>query len=242
MSFLLAIMAMLAFVSCKKDKDPETPSYTCVACKTVPDALAANNNSSKGIYKGVMIGSTGTIMFDIANNGTAITAVMVIDGITVNLSSAVTWVAGQIYIGDFTGTLNGLPVTISFAVGADGGTPTVTSANIPGHPNATLTIIKETSTNLVECFEGTYTTSASEAGTFNLIILRSFGIFGGIARETGTTDTDEFDGTVTNNQLFLPVGSPGNIVQIGTLNIDQLNGSFVDTNGKTITITGRRTL
>ncbi len=46
------------------------------------------------------------------NNGTAITAVMVIDGIKVNLTVAVTWVTGQAYVADFTGTLSGSAVTI----------------------------------------------------------------------------------------------------------------------------------
>lgn len=234
------IFAMLVFTSCKKDKTPETPSYTCTTCKTTPDALAANNTSSKGIYKGVVIGSSGTIMFDIANNGSAIRAVMVIDGVTVNLTSAVTWVAGQPYVANFTGVLNGSPVTINLSVGLSGGTPTVTSSNIPGHPNAILNIVKETSSNLVECFEGTYTSTLPESGTFNIMILRSLGMWGGIARETGTTDIDEIDGTVSNNQLITI--SPAGPVVIGTLNIDQLTGSFRASNNKTVTVTGRRTL
>lgn len=238
---LSTIVLSIAFLSCSKDNEtPGTPSYTCPTCKTTPDALAANNTSSKGIYKGVVIGSSGTIVFDIANNGSTITAVMVIDGITVNLSSAVTWVAGQPYLANFTGTLNGVAVTINFSVGLSGGTPTITSVNIPGHPSATLTIIKETSTNLVECFEGSYTTNLPETGTFNMIVLRSAGIFGGIVRKTGTTATDDFEGTISNNQLTMATGS-GNKM-IGTLNIDQLSGGFTDGNNKTITITGRRTL
>lgn len=236
---LLPMIAVIAFSSCKKS-DEAPASYTCPTCKSTPDALAANNASSKGMYKGVVIGSSGTIVFNIANNGTAIFAVMVIDGVTANLTSAVTWVAGQPYIANFTGTLNGVAVTINFAVGISGGTPTVTSSNIPGHPNSTLTVVKETSSNLVECFEGTYSTTLPESGTFNMIVLRSLGVFGGIARETGTNTTDEFDGTISNNQLTMATGSGNKVV--GTLNIDQLSGSFTDGNNKTVTITGRRTL
>lgn len=240
--WLLALAVMISFSACKKDKDPVTPAYTCATCATTPDALAANDASSKGIYKGIVLGSSGTIMFDIANNGTTITAVMVLDGVTVNLTSSVAWVAGQPYVADFTGTLNGSPVTISFSVGLSGGTPTITSSTIPGHPSATLTVIKETSSNLVECFEGTYSTTLPETGTFNIIILRTAGIWGGVARITGGTvaDDDEIDGTVSNNQLTSQT-SAGPVV-VGTLNIDQLNGSFVDSNNSTVTVTGRRTL
>lgn len=236
--FLLAVLAMFSFSACKKDTNPATPSYTCATCTTVPDAKAANDAGSKGIYKGVIIGSSGTIMFDIANNGTAITALMVIDGVTVNLTSAVTWVAGQPYVADFTGTLNGSAVTIHFSVGLSGGTPTVTSSSIPDHPNATLTVLKETSNNLVECFEGTYSTTKPETGTFNIIILRNLGVWGGISRKTGSTTTGDIDGTISNNQLF----ATGQTSSVGTLNADQLNGSFVDGNSKTVTITGKRTL
>lgn len=136
-----------------------------------------------GIYKGVIIGSTGTIMFDITNNGSAITTAMVIDGVTVDLTSAVTWVSGQAYTAPFTGTLNGGTVTINFPVGLSGNTPMVTSSNIPGHPDASIDIIKETSSNLIECFQGNYSTTLPETGTFNLIILRSLNRWTGIARK-----------------------------------------------------------
>jgi hypothetical protein len=234
------ILLCSVFLSCSKSDDPATPSYTCSTCKTTPDALVVNNASSKGIYKGVVIGSSGTIVFDIANNGSTITAKMVLDGVTVNLTSAVAWVAGQPYVANFTGTLNGSPVTINFAIGLSGGSPTVTAVNIPGHPNASLTVIKETSTSLVECFEGSYSTTLPETGTFNMIVLRSVGLFGGVSRKTGTNITDDFDGTISNNELTMATGS-GNRV-IGRLNVDQLNGSFVDGNNKTVTVTGRRTL
>ena len=238
---IIAAVTMLSFTACKKSEDKVTPpaAYKCATCKTTPDALAANNSSSKGVYKGVMIGSTGTIMFDIANNGNTITAVLIIDGITVNLTSAVTWVSGQSYTAPFTGTLNGTTVTINFSVGLSGGTPTVTSSNIPGHPTASLNIIKETSSNLLECFEGTYATTLPETGIFNLMISRSLNTWTAVSRKTGTTTSNVGNGTITDNKLIDP--SQNNRV-IGVLNMDGLNGSFVDANGKTVTVTGKRTL
>lgn len=237
---VFAVLAMMTLLGCKKSADTVADPYKCATCKTAPDAIAANNSSSKGIYKGVVIGSSGTITFDIANNGTSITAVMIIDGITVNLTSAVTWVAGQVYVAPFTGTLSGQPVTINFSVGATGGTPTVTSSNIPGHTNASLTIIKETSTGLVECFEGSYSTTLPETGTFNIILSRTLAIWSGVARKTGATTTGSGgSGTIVNNKLIDP---SQNNNSIGTISGDALNGSFVDNNGKTVTVTGKRTL
>lgn len=239
--FVIAAVAILSLNACKKDNDTVDPpaAYKCVTCKTTPDAVAANNSSSKGIYKGVIIGSTGTIVFDIANNGSAITAVMVIDGITVNLTSAVTWVAGQAYTAPFTGMLNGSPVTINFSVGLSGSTPTVTSSNIPGHPNASLNIIKETSSNLVECFEGSYSTTLPETGVFNLIILRTLNKWTAVSRKTGSNTSNTGNGIISNNKL---IDSTQNNQAIGTLNNDVMSGNFVDGNGKTVALNGTRTL
>ena len=236
---VLALLAVLSFSSCKKSDSPAT-TYTCTTCKTTPDALAANDASSKGIYKGVVIGSSGTISINIANNGTAITAIMVIDGITVNLTSAVAWVAGQPYVADFTGTMNGSAVTIRFSVGINGNTPTATSTTIPGHTTASLNLIKETSTGLVEVFEGTYHSSKPEDGTLNFILSRTQSTWYGFARPIGAnTSGTAGSGTISNNMLIDPTQ---NNKSLGTLSGDNLSGSFIDNNSRTITTKGKRTL
>ncbi|UEG49191.1 hypothetical protein LK994_11170 [Ferruginibacter lapsinanis] len=233
MLFLLALIGALTFGSCKKSDK----SYTCATCTSTPRAAAANDASSKGVYIGVLIGSSGTIKFDVMNNGTDITAVMVIDGVTVNLTSSVTWVSGQPYIAPFTGTLNGSPVSITFSVDNNGGSPTITTASVPGHPSIEFTLVKETSTALVEGFEGTYSTSQNEKGTFNILLSRVLGKWGGVARENGTTVSDDINGTIVNGKII-----DDNNTQVGTLSGDEINGTFVDGNNTTITIYGKRTL
>lgn len=237
-SILMAsVVLLLANVGCKKDSKTNDP-YSCTTCIKTPEANAAHDASSKGIYKGVVIGSTGVIKFNIANNSNDISAVLIIDGVTVNLTSSVSWQSGQPYVAPFTGTLNGSPVSITFSVGLSGGTPTVTSATIPGHPNAVFNIVKEPSSALIECFEGTYNTTRPESGTFNLIVARSLGLFSGIARENGTNDLDDIDGTVNaQGQAFDSNGR-----NIANINGDELSGSFTDSNGNRVTVTGRRTL
>ncbi|MCW3110743.1 MAG: hypothetical protein JWQ09_5249 [Segetibacter sp.] len=230
---------MLALLACKKDETPAEEPFTCSTCSTTPRAVAANDATSKGVYKGIVIGSSGTIMFDINNTATTITAAMVIDGITVNLTSNVSWVAGQAYVAPFTGTLNGSPVSITFSVASNGGSPTVTTSSIPGHANASFNIIKETSTGLLECWEGTYSTTKPETGTFNLLLIRSLSKWTADARKTGSTTTNSSgNGTITNGKLIDP---SQNNRTIRTLNGDKLDGNFVDNNGITITITGKRT-
>ena len=230
---ILSLLTLFVlFISCKKDKTSD-PAYTCTTCKTTPDAKVANDASNKGVYKGVIIGSTGTIMFDLQNNGTALTAVMVLDGVTVNLTASVSIVAGQTYVAPFTGTLSGQPVSITFSVGAIGGTPTVTTSSIPGHPSSSFTIIKETSSSLVEAFEGTYSTTQPESGTFNMVLSRSLKLFGGNSRKNATTTNNPFSGIINaNNELI-----DGNQKRIAIL-----NGDVMTSGDPTLTINAKRTL
>lgn len=243
--FLLAgIFLSVAFSSCKKDEDnsnsttPTPTPYTCATCVTAPQAYAAYDASSKGVYKGVVIGSTGTIKFDISNDSSLITAVLTLDGTTATLTSAVSWVSGVSYIADFTGTFKGSPVTIKFKVDATGTNPIILTSSIPGHPSASFNLIKEKSTALIECFEGTYSTTKPESGTFNIILSRKLGQFGGASRETGSLESDDIDdGTIDASGNLYMDG-----LLIGKLTGDNIDGTFKDSNGSTVTIKGKRTL
>jgi hypothetical protein len=234
---LLVISVVIIYSSCKKTtKENESVTYTCTTCKTTPDAVAANDASAKGIYKGVFIGSTGTIKFDVNNTGTTVTAVMVIDGVSTTLTSTVTYTAGTAYTAPFTGTLNGSPVSINFTVGATGQSPAVTSSSVPGHTSMGFMLSKETSTALVEAFEGTYTTSLPEKGTFNIVLSRSLKLWGAAARKENATQITNANGTISGNDLV----TNGQV--IGTMTKDALFGKSKDGNGSDVTITGKRTL
>ena len=224
--------------SCSKDDEKPIPvAYTCATCNDTPDALAENDGSTKGIYKGVVVGSTGTISINIQNGSSTITATMVLDGQTTVLTSSVSVVNGEPYIAPFTGTFNGSPVSITFQVGLGGANPTMVSSDIPGHPNAVFQIYKETSTSLIEAFEGTYS-KIGEAGVFNIIMSKGLGRWGGIAKENGQTETDEASGIYNAaNQLVEDNGTV-----MATITGDVLYGSFSDSNGTVITLSGNRTL
>jgi len=235
--YVLATVFLVLSVSCKKDSTPGDP-YKCTTCKTTPDALAANDASSKGVYKGVVIGSTGTIYFNIANNGSTINAVMVLDNVSTTLTASVSWVAGISYVSPFTGTINGSPVVITFQVDANGQNPVILTSSIPGHPSAQFTLVKELSTSLIECFEGTYTSTRPETGTFNLLLSRSLGRFGGSSRETGSTTSEDIDeGTIDASGNLISNGQP-----MGHLDGDVITGTFHDSQGNAVTINAHRTL
>jgi hypothetical protein len=77
------------------NKIVDPPTSGCATCSATPTAVAANNTSNKGVYKGVVVGSTGTIKFDIANGGTTVTGTLVLDGVTINLTTTNTVTSGQ---------------------------------------------------------------------------------------------------------------------------------------------------
>lgn len=237
----LVFFGLFVFItSCSKDDDSDNnsnPTYSCKTCSDTPDALPANDASAKGVYKGVVVGSSGTISVNIQNGSDVITATLVLDGVTAVLTSNISYVEGEPYIAPFTGTFNGSPVSITFSVGLGGSEPTVTSADIPGHPDAVVLLAKETSTSLIEAFEGKYKINGIETGTFNIILSSALGKFGGIAKNIITGEIDEVDGDYSvTGQL----SDDGRI--LGTIVGDELKGVFTDSDGKVITISGKRTL
>ncbi len=233
--FVILITVVL-FISCNKSKE-ETP-YICAACTKTPQALAANNSSSKGIYKGVFFGSTGTISFDIQNNSAAVTATLILDGVTVSFSSGTLPQTGQPYTATFAGTINGQPASINFSVGADGSSPVITAASIPGHPNTGFGLLKETSSGLVESFEGTWKESSStNGGTLNMVVSRTANSWNVVKGDSGNPP-QYFNGSISGNNLIC--NCPLGLSIIGTFSGDQADGQYNSTNNGTWTI--RRTL
>lgn len=244
-SMLVPVVAMFFLLNgCKKKEDdkpttPTTPSYTCASCTTAPEAKAANDNTSKGIYKGIIIGSSGTIKFDLANGDSTIKAYMTIDGTSVTLTASVKWVSGSSYVSAFTGTMNGSPVSITFSVNPDGTNPTVTSSSIPGHANATLEIAKETSASLLKCYEGTYKSIAKgKSGTFNLLLSTSLKKWSARTREDGQTEAGKVTGTFDNNKFSFD----GNVTGGATLSGDNIVDGTFKTDSDNGTWSGKRTL
>lgn len=245
-SITVLMFAVTVLFSCKKP-NKENP-YICTTCVKTPQALAANNVSSKGIYKGVFFGSTGVISFDIQNNSSSVTATLIIDAVTVLFSTSAVPQSGQSYTASFTGIFNNQPASINFSVGANGSSPVITSANIPGHPNIAFSLLKETSANLVECFEGTSkgsTNNIPESGKFNLVLSRSAGTWYALSIDDRSNQNQfqYWNGTISG--VSLSCTCPAAISLTGTFSGDQINGQYSDgspSGGGSGTWTVKRTL
>ena len=165
---------------------------------------------------------------------------MILDGAPVSFSSGTLPQTGQPYTATFNSTINGQPASINFSVGADGSSPVITSASIPGHPNTGFGLLKETSGNLVECFEGTWKEYNNNTnGTNNMVVSRSANTWNDV--KGGGGPTEYFNGTISGNSLIC--NCPPGLSITGTFSGDQVNGEYDSRPGGSYgTFTMRRTL
>ncbi|MGL2963091.1 hypothetical protein ACSVH2_04635 [Flavobacterium sp. RSB2_4_14] len=184
--FLTLIIGVLTF-SCSSDDSSGT------SLSNTPEAKPAYDNSNFGIYKGVFVGSSGTILININNEG-EIFAELVIDGNSATYTTTETVTEGS--------AINGLTFTngsssFDFYVDSNGDFAEVYNISISGHPNANIYVIKEYSDALVECFKGTF--NGDDSGVFNLII--SDGEIYGLAKPNSSSDSVELYGLVLSNSI-----------------------------------------
>lgn len=234
---LVFLSAATLFSSCKKEEEPTNPTpepYKCTTCLTTPEAIAAYDGSSAGVYKGVLVGSTGTIALYLYNTGTEVKALVAFDGQngTLTCSTLSTWQPGQaISNALFTGTVNNQNVQATFSVDANGQNPNV-QVSIPGH-TVYVAVYKETSTTLIRNFEGTYT--GDDSGIFNMAI--SGNEFSIVSDGGG----DPMESTFVNGEI--DINHNGVEVKGTFQGTDHVEGTWKDTNHNTQgTWEGHRTL
>ena len=226
---LISGLVLLGPVSCKKD-DP-APAATL---PTTPEALATEDTKSGGVYKGVIIGSSGIFKLTLQNGVKEF--VITIDGVkkTLTTSDLGSWTSGQ-EISNATFSGDGWSVVVSIVADGSDGSMTFT---VPGHPNISAQILKETSTALVKGYEGTF--AGASSGTFNFLEYNNLVV--GIAREASSSTVDYFYGQMsgTNVTLTFPNSS---VSATGTISDTTCSGAWTNTDtNDTGTWTGKRTL
>lgn len=220
--FLLFLLGATTLSCSSDDSGP--------ALATTPDAKAQYDDSSFGVYKGVFVGSTGTVFIDVYNNGTA-TATLTIDG------SSKTYTATEKVAEDFP--IMGLTFTngsnsFDFNVDGDGSNPSVTNISITGHADARMAILKEHSNALCKCYQGTY--SGDDSGIFNIVIEGT--IVDGVAfsNDGGAFNTD---GTLSGTTI-LGTFEGGSFT--GTLSGNHISGAWQNVFDESGTWSGNRKL
>lgn len=241
--FFLMFGLLLGAAGCEKDEEEKVAAFTCTTCKNTPDAKAENNASSKGVYKGVVVGSSGIITFDLQNSGATVNASLTLDGQVILLTATNLPVAGQTFTGTFTGTFNAQSYSISFTVGATGANPTITAATIPGHATIKFQLYKETSDNLIQAFEGTTEgvkdSGAKQTGQLNLLASTKTSTWAALSTNSGSTGVNIVTGKISGSTFTCDCGATTTVV--GTLAGDEITGTYKgsDNHG---TWTAKRTL
>lgn len=144
----------ISFFACHKSYTSEPIPDPDTGLPTTPETKPQYNNTSFGVYKGVVVGSTGTIVFRINNGDNLVKGYLTIDDVKDTLSTTQTLVPGQpILDALFTGRIS----SMTLSVHADGSNASLSNISIVGHDNVAIVIIHENSDAQVFCYEGTYT-------------------------------------------------------------------------------------
>ncbi len=229
---LATILFSMVFPSCTTN-DPSSK------LATKPEALVAYDNSSAGIVKGTLVGSTGIFKFSIKNGNDSVYCKVTFDGQTGMLlptTNLTSWQPGTSFGATFSGTVGGVAVSVYFKCSADGSSPSATFT-IPNH-TISVNLYKETSTGLVKGYEGTYkvitiaTNVEKYNGTFNFV--QNNGVVSGT--RSGTDGTGTFTGTVAAGKLTIET----DVIDISETTV---SGTVMKTGGtEKIVVTGTRTL
>lgn len=217
-------------IGCSSDSDSDNSN----SLATTPSAKAEFDSSNFGIYKGVIIGSTGVVTINIKNDGN-LKATLVIDGVSSTYTSTGEATLNQ-PINDlrFTNGSNTFDINVS----ANGNDIVVTASNIENHIGATFNIVKEYSTDLVKCYQGTYIGS-KDNGVFNIIILDQD--LYGLSRSNifEESETLFLNGDFIQNTIS---GTFDGGSFSGTASGNNISGTWQNASQETGTWTGQRTL
>ncbi|WP_153799199.1 hypothetical protein [Foetidibacter luteolus] len=158
-----------------------------------PEAKASFNNSSFGIYKGVFVGSSGTVKIAVGNTPGVIAAFVTLDNKQDTLITTSSVQDGQ----DITGAyFSGKFSSLYFNVNANGTNPTA-SLSIDDHPEISVIVKKETSSQLVRCFEGSI--AGNDFGPFTALIQGN--IITGLSKSGRFNQSYLVDGTINGNNI-----------------------------------------
>lgn len=225
--FLSWTLASFVFflLSCSNESTEPTSSFS-----GSPDARASEDARSGGIYKGVIVGSSGHFAVVLQSGLTHIKITLDGESRTLTSTGLASWTTGDpiknvvFASGDWQAT---------FSVGAAGNVPSI-SFNIPGHSDPKVALLKEYSTGQVRLYEGTYMGTSS--GTWNF--LTQGPALTGVSRSADGGTSLTFYGLVNGNNITLDV-----VEGTGTFSGDNVSGTWSDTgSGGSGTWTGKRVM
>lgn len=212
--FSTLLLSTLVFHGCSKKDNGTNPPLP-----ETPIAKAQYDTSNFGIYKGVFVGSSGTIIIDISNSD-AITATLEIDNVTYNFTTNQTIQINQPTTLTFSSGEN----SFTFTVAANGANPTITNLVMNGHDDPALLVVKETSTAIVKCYEGTFT--GEDNGIFNAVTYDDK--IKALIKSSKYHSNFIATGTVSNHQITATGTVTGGATFTGTIDGNTASGTWIN--------------
>lgn len=167
----------------------------------------------------MLIGSSGTIKVILQDGKSEV--IVTIDGTTKTLASTTlgSWTSGQ--------ALNNVLFSngawsINLTIDADGADPYIT-ASIPGHPDIVIIVAKETSTQLLKAYEGTFTGNGVAAPENSWNFLSNGSVVYGIHSD-GSGSTENVIGIVNGNSVS--GSTTGGANYTGSFSGDNVSGTW----------------
>lgn len=161
--FSLSIISTVLFFACKKNNSQQ-PDQHPPGVPTTAETKPQYDNTSFGVYKGVIIGSSGIIIIKVNNGDNSIKGYLTIDSQKDTLSTSQTLTPGQA-ISNLT--LTGRFSSLRLSANADGSNAQISNLTITGHPNANALIVHENSNRQVLLYEGVF--SGEITGRINFV-------------------------------------------------------------------------
>jgi hypothetical protein len=211
-SKIIALLGLLTLHSCSNcDTNTEDKLSNESIAKT------AYNNSNFGIYKGILVGTSGTVLINLNNNETT-NAILTIDGIRHEFTSSEQVTEHQSTPIRFANNDN----SFDFMVGNNGENPTVINCNFKNYPQVKIQLAKEQSNIPIKCYQGRYT--GRDAGVFNFYIDEKGAIYG-IAKSKYNDEIFPLKGNLHSQNSII-----GNIIADGefegTISSNYYEGSW----------------
>ena len=160
---IIGILILHSCSNCDPSTDGKLPNESI--------AKTAYNNSNFGIYKGILVGSSGIVLININNNGTT-NALLTIDGVQYEFNAIEQVTENKSIPIRFKNNND----SFDFMVGKNGENPTILNCNLKNYPQVKIQVAKEQSRSPIKCFQGRYT--GDDAGIFNFYIDEKGGIYG----------------------------------------------------------------
>lgn len=233
--FFFLLTAVLLMASCKKQSTlSPTDDPACSGCEKI-SAVAANDSTAEGVYKGLLLSGTGVGHFrgTIANGTGNNFFKLIFTRETYPVLNDTLRCAGTLQVGpSFTGNLHfvgsGSSVDVYMVGTTDFSSGDFTlSDGIGTGPKPQSILFKETSTAQVKVFEGTMTGT----GTFGIgkvgFVVQGNKIEGLITNSTNSLRESFWNGTLDADRKFSFSFTGNNSVYTGQLTDDlNISGSF----------------